>query len=130
MLTLSRAIRLPLKRILPAPSVRFFSTEKSSDFSTIDTNVTTFAIKSPLDRVIKDKESRYGWPVNEDNIAFRFQQLKKTELDLLYKKLEHEGKISKHEDDEDNEPYRYFKLLDEEDLLNLWPRGKFLQDAY
>lgn len=77
------------KRLLSTTSSKLLKShqQKSSDFSSIDTNQTTFAIKSPLDRVITDKENQYGWPVNEENIQFRFQQLKKIELEKLYSKL-------------------------------------------
>jgi hypothetical protein len=60
---------------------------RSSDFSSIDTNVTTFAIKSPEYRVFRDRGFKYGWGVNENNIHFRFQNLRRVEVERLYNKL-------------------------------------------
>ena len=58
------------------------------EFSTIDTNETTFAIKSPAGRIVDNRSKTYSWPVHPSNIYVRYQNLTRLELDLLYKKLQ------------------------------------------
>jgi hypothetical protein len=62
---------------------------RTTTFSTIDTNVTTFSIKSPLDRVITNKKLEYGVPVDTKNIRIRFQELRESEVERLYELLKH-----------------------------------------
>lgn len=99
---------------------------RTSDFSQVDTNETTFAIKSPEDRVVKDKGRHYGWPVHENNIYMRFQNLKKVELEKLWEKLKAEGKVSdtvkQSGDAEDAQPHNFFALMDEDELISIWPK--------
>ncbi|KAI3650587.1 hypothetical protein MP228_004068 [Amoeboaphelidium protococcarum] len=119
-----------------------------SDFSKVDTNKTTFAIKSPEDRVVppESKERKYVWNVDKDNIHFRFQNLKRAELTRLFDLLDQKGLINRHLPDEmsgpeagravsgsfgsdavegesgvDMQPHNYFQRLDSEDLIQLWP---------
>ena len=54
----------------PSPWVR------TSDFSTVDTNQTTFAIKNPTYRVFRGRENEYGWsPEGNEGLHMRFQNL-------------------------------------------------------
>jgi hypothetical protein len=101
---------------------RCIGTNRSSDISTIDVNQTTFAIKSPLTRVFKEPNYQFGWEPDMSDIHMRFQCLRPVELDLLYKKLEQEGKIDDHI--EEKNPQTYFQLLQDVELMNLWSRGK------
>ena len=57
-----------------------------TDYSTVDTNKTTFAIKNK-GRVFRELEMRYGWPIDKDNIHMRYQNLRKNEVQRLYDKL-------------------------------------------
>ena len=63
-------------------------TSGSKTLSTVDTNVTTFAIKSVEGRVINDREKTYLWPVNMEHIIMRYQNLSKYEINRLYQKLD------------------------------------------
>lgn len=55
-------------------------------FSTIDTNETTFAIKDN-NRVFREREFRYSWPMDKENIHMRYQNLHREEVNRLYEKL-------------------------------------------
>lgn len=63
-----------------------FTGSTPTDYSTVDTNQTTFAIKNK-GRVFRELEMRYGWPIDKDNIHMRFQNLRKNEVEMLYRKL-------------------------------------------
>ena len=74
------------QRWMASQTVPPTGTGRTSDYSKVDTNQTTFAIKNK-DRVFREPEFRYGWPVDKDNIQMRFQNLRKAEAARLYEKL-------------------------------------------